>query len=120
MELVDNVLPALDKINTYQYNWKDSLRSGKLQTGLIAQQVEMVLPQLVSTNDEGIKSVNYPAVNAVLVQALKELKAEQNDLDENIGKLEKRLNKLKVKLKEKQSKMSTSSNFQTSLIVQNK
>jgi hypothetical protein len=45
---------------------------------MIAQEVESVLPDLVSTDTEGYKSLAYDKMTAVLVEAVKELKA-QND-----------------------------------------
>jgi len=67
--------------------------SGKLYTkddkenqlGFIAQQVEEVLPQLVHTaNDEmGTKSVNYQGVIALLVEAVKDLQQQVDELKGN-------------------------------------
>ncbi|MBK8701217.1 MAG: tail fiber domain-containing protein [Saprospiraceae bacterium] len=79
---------ALDKLKGIQachYRWIDPQRNQNLQTGLLAQDVQQSLPQLVSANDEGYLSVNYPAMNAVLLTALKELKAQE---DENEARLE--------------------------------
>lgn len=52
------------------------------QVGLIAQEVETVLPEVVTTagDEEGIKSVSYSNIVAVLVEAIKELKAEVDEL----------------------------------------
>ena len=47
--------------------------------GLIAQEVESILPQAVSNNADGYKSIDYSAVVGLLVQAIKQLnqKVEQ-------------------------------------------
>ena len=51
------------------------------QTGLIAQELEKVLPEAVETNElSGIKSVAYGNVVGLLVEAIKELKEEINEL----------------------------------------
>ena len=57
-----------------QYRWLPNERHNdkRERMGFIAQEVEAVLPQLVSENDEGVKSVNYLGVIPVLVNALKE------------------------------------------------
>ena len=57
-----------------QYRWlADEHRLGEEdKLGFIAQEVEVVLPQLVSENDDGIKSVNYLGVIPLLVNALKD------------------------------------------------
>jgi hypothetical protein len=46
------------------------------ELGFIAQELELVLPELVATSDLGIKSIKYQNIVAVLVEAIKELKAE--------------------------------------------
>jgi hypothetical protein len=66
---------------SYQWNTKDYPDKGfddKPQVGFIAQEVEPVLPELVITDNKGFKSVAYDKMTAVLVEAVKELKA-QND-----------------------------------------
>ena len=51
-----------------------------LQSGFIAQEVEEVLPHLVSTDDNGYKSVAYANLIPYLVEAMKELQAENKAL----------------------------------------
>ena len=48
------------------------------QIGLIAQEVEQVLPQLVHTRDDemGTKAINYQNMVALLIKAVKELQTE--------------------------------------------
>jgi len=64
---------------SYQWNLEEypnrGLCKGK-QIGLIAQDVEAVLPELVETDSDGYKSVSYAKLTAVLVEAIKELKVE--------------------------------------------
>ena len=75
---------SLDKISSLQgvsYEWKTDeypdvgMAEGK-QIGLVAQDVESVLPELVSKDKDGYKAVSYTKLTAVLVEAVKELKAE--------------------------------------------
>lgn len=47
--------------------------------GLVAQEVQDVLPELVTTDAEGYKAVNYSKLPLMAVQAIKELKAENDD-----------------------------------------
>ena len=55
----------------YSYEWK---ADNKSDVGLVAQDVEKVLPQLVLTDpDSGLKAVDYTKVVAPLVEAVKEL-----------------------------------------------
>jgi len=81
--LKTNILPinnALDKINKLEgvsFNWKNG---GGEELGLIAQDVEEVLPELVITNPKtGLKSVKYGNIVPVLIQAIKE---QQKQIDE--------------------------------------
>jgi hypothetical protein len=50
------------------------------KVGFIAQEVEEVLPELVSTGKDGFKSVQYANIVPILVEAVKELKAENDKL----------------------------------------
>ncbi|MBW2354000.1 MAG: tail fiber domain-containing protein [Deltaproteobacteria bacterium] len=50
------------------------------QIGLLAQDVERVIPELVSADETGYKAVSYNKLTAVLVEAVKELKAENERL----------------------------------------
>lgn len=77
---IGNPLNSLEHLNAYHYNWKDASRDTGLQTGLLAQEVEKVFPELVSENGEGIKGVNYIGLIPYLLEAVKELKAENDQL----------------------------------------
>lgn len=68
---------VLSSINGYLYTLKDLKQRA---AGLIAQDVEKVLPEAVSKDDEGVRSLDYNAITAVLVNAVKELKAELDQL----------------------------------------
>jgi hypothetical protein len=50
------------------------------QIGLIAQEVEKIFPQLVSTDPNGFKSIAYDKLSVLLLEAVKELKAENDEL----------------------------------------
>ncbi|MDH3604668.1 MAG: tail fiber domain-containing protein, partial [Candidatus Tectomicrobia bacterium] len=67
---------ALDKVRALQgvsYLRSDSAFQGKRQIGLIAQEVEKVLPELVSTHQDGTKFVAYVPLIPVLLEAIKVL-----------------------------------------------
>lgn len=69
IEPVKDALDILNQIDGVRFTWKDNMTPS---LGVIAQTVEKVLPELV---DDG-KSVNYNGLIAVLIEAIKELKAE--------------------------------------------
>ena len=76
---------------------------GEEHLGVIAQEVEGVYPQLVSTDSSGYKSVNYTNLVAPLIEAIKELKSEKDaEIDELKTKndaLNTRLSALEATLK---------------------
>jgi hypothetical protein len=72
---LSNSLTKLSDLNGYHYFWKDSTMDQTLQTGLVAQEVEAMFPELVKTDDKGFKSVNYTGLIPHLIESVKELKA---------------------------------------------
>lgn len=66
---IDNALEVLSKLRGVGFNWKTT---GAKSYGVIAQELEEVLPELVNTVD-GVKSVSYLALIGFLLEAVKEL-----------------------------------------------
>ena len=58
------------------------------QYGLIAQEVEATMPEIVHTDDEGFKTVNYTALIPILVEAVNQLKEENEQLKLRLDELE--------------------------------
>ncbi len=86
-----NSLQKIIAIGGYQYYWKENrFRDKKLQTGILAQEVEKQMPELVSEDEEGIKSVNYSGMIPYLIEAVKELKKENDSLRKEIDFLKKK------------------------------
>jgi hypothetical protein len=56
--------------------------------GLIAQEVEAVLPDLVVTGEDGFKAVNYSKLSLLAIQAIKELKEKNDALERRLAALE--------------------------------
>jgi len=68
-----------------RYEWnalgvKHGGTAGAPQVGFLAQELENVYPELVSTDKDGYKAVNYAQLTPVLLEAIKELKAENDAL----------------------------------------
>ncbi len=59
--------------------------------GLVAQEVEQVLPELVVTDWDGYKAVNYSRLPLVAIQAIKELKSENDDMRAQLTRVERLL-----------------------------
>ncbi|HEW98289.1 MAG TPA: tail fiber domain-containing protein, partial [Beggiatoa sp.] len=75
---LENALAKVEQLRGVSFEWKDKAQDAGTQIGMIAQEVETVLPELVSTDGDGYKSLAYDKMTAVLLEAVKELKA-QND-----------------------------------------
>ena len=94
--------PALGRLTALQpvhYRWRavefPERHFGDAQTyGLIAQDVEQVLPELVATGDDGYKAVDYSKLPLLTIQALKELNAEVRGLRTENDELKQRLAEL--------------------------
>jgi hypothetical protein len=81
-ENVVTVDSALDKVSKMRGVYFNKIGEEKRSLGVIAQEIEEVLPEVVLTADdeEGIKSVAYGNIVGVLIEAIKELKAEIEEL----------------------------------------
>ena len=83
------VLDRVVRLQPVRYAWKaaefpDTTSGPALTSGLIAQDVERVFPEMVSTDERGYKMVNYSELPYLTLQAVKELKAENDRKDAQI------------------------------------
>lgn len=87
---ISNSLEKLNKLNGVSFDWVDEYiaeRGGedgyfvrKSDIGVIAQEVEEVLPEAVATREDGIKAVKYERIIPLLIEAIKELQQQVNEL----------------------------------------
>jgi hypothetical protein len=77
---LESPLEKIDSLRGVRYDW---ISSGKGDIGFIAQELEKIYPELVATGTDGYKSVDYARMTAILLQALKELKAKNEVLEAN-------------------------------------
>jgi hypothetical protein len=82
---IPNALEKISKISGNIYDWKEE---NKIEhgyegndVGVIAQEIEEVLPQLVQTRESGYKAVKYDKLVALLIEGIKELSAKVNELE---------------------------------------
>jgi hypothetical protein len=71
IKTVENALETVNSLRGVSFDWKET---GKSSYGVIAQELEEILPELVKNGE--IKSVNYDGLIGVLIEAIKELKEE--------------------------------------------
>ena len=65
---IENPLEILNQIDGFKFQWKDTQ---KKSFGVLAQEIEKILPEIVAESD--YKTVNYNAIIAILIEAIKEL-----------------------------------------------
>ena len=75
-------LDAVKSLRGVSFDW---IKNGGSEVGVIAQEVEDVLPDVVNTNEDGIKSVKYGNMVAVLIEAMKEQQAQIDELKTQIN-----------------------------------
>jgi hypothetical protein len=84
---IEDALEKVLALRGVNFRWKDGSGDGSLQMGLIAQEVEKVVPEVVHTSDTPmqIKAVEYPFLVGLLVEGIKEqqavIDAQQAELD---------------------------------------
>lgn len=77
----ENALSVIKNLRGVSFKWKDNDHKN---IGLVAQEVEQVLPEVV-IEDLGLKSINYSSIVGVLVEAIKEQQTEIEILKKKIG-----------------------------------
>ena len=81
---IDTALNKVEEIGGYQFTWNNNVddhRAGTIDYGVIAQEVEEILPQAVGINNRGYKTVNYNSLIPLLIEAVKELSGRVKDLE---------------------------------------
>ena len=74
---IEDALDKVMQIGGYTFDFKEEFikndKQKKKQVGVIAQEIEKVLPELINEADDGYKRVDYDRIIALLIQAVKEL-----------------------------------------------
>jgi fibronectin-binding autotransporter adhesin len=96
--LKDNIKPVagldiVEKLNGVTFNWK---KDGKPSAGVVAQDVEKIMPEAVATDQKGMKSVSYDTLIAPMIEAIKELKAANDNSAKEIAALHEEIKALKA------------------------
>ncbi|MBU0858692.1 MAG: tail fiber domain-containing protein, partial [Alphaproteobacteria bacterium] len=94
-----SMLAKLAQVETYSFRMKDD-ELGRIEYGVMAQQLEKTFPLLVHTakDEMGTKSVNYVGLIAPMIEATKELKAENDNLRAEIAALRAERDEFKTAL----------------------
>jgi hypothetical protein len=80
VKVIDFALSKVNQLRGVTYTRNDLKDKSKRYTGVIAQELEVVLPEAVETNDNGIKHIAYGNVIGLLIESIKEMTEEINKL----------------------------------------
>ncbi len=111
LRLKNNINPitnALDKISNLRgvkFHWNDKTKDNGQQLGVIGQEVEKVFPEVVSTDDRGYKAVAYSNLVAPLIEAVKELKSQNEKAYKSIKELKAENDSLKARIETLEKKI---------------
>ena len=77
---IENPIEKIKQIGGYSFDWNDKQNIYRgADFGVIAQEIEEVLPSLVQTRENGYKGVKYDKIVSLLIEAVKD---QQNQIDE--------------------------------------
>lgn len=94
----EHPIEKLMQVNAVQYNWRKEAFpnmnfNDQLQTGLIAQDVEKIFPEMVFTDDAGYKSIDYSRLTPVLLAAFQEQQKQLTVITSRLAEIERLLHK---------------------------
>jgi hypothetical protein len=79
-----NPLDKVSQLNGYEFDWilKEGIHENEgHDVGVIAQEVEKILPEIVQTRDNGYKAVKYEKIVPLLIESIKELTQRVEELE---------------------------------------
>ena len=92
---ISNPMDKIKKIGGYTFNWNDVSNKPKniQEVGVIAQEIQEVLPEVVKEKGDGYLGVDYEKIIALLIEGIKEQNGEITELKNEITSIKKLLNK---------------------------
>ena len=100
-------LGMVEKINGYYYYWNTGIDKTR-QVGFSAQEVLKVIPEVVSKGEDGYLSIDYGKMTPLLLEAIKELKADNDQMKAENDQLKAENEKINARLDKIESLMSLS------------
>ena len=88
IELISNPIEKVQSLRGVTWDWNDNASEAAKQSpnvGVIAQEVEKVLPQLVHDRENGYKGVDYAKLTGLLIEAIKDQQKQIDDLKSKLG-----------------------------------
>ena len=85
IKFIENSIAKILSISGNTFDWNDKSNKSGHDVGLIAQEIEQVLPEAVVTRDNGYLAVDYHKVVPLLVEAIKELTDKVDALEQKLS-----------------------------------
>ncbi len=73
---IDQALDKINQLKGYYYYWKSNSQTKSRQVGFVSQEVEKVLPEIVSKRNDGLLEMDYSKITPLLLESIKELDAK--------------------------------------------
>ena len=83
---ISNPLDKIKLIGGYEFDWNQLSKNEGHDVGVIAQEIEEVLPELVGVRGDGYKGVKYEKLTALLIEAIKDQQSQIDDLKSKLNK----------------------------------
>lgn len=86
VQIIEDAMAKIRQIDGVTFNWNDLAEEKDVnirEAGVLAQQVQKVLPEVVKERDNGYLSVQYEKMISILIQAVKELDNRVIQLEQN-------------------------------------
>ena len=83
IQIIDSPINKIEQINGISFDWKEEMQpkySGK-DYGVLAQEVELVLPEAVKDKENGFKSVKYNSIIPLLIECIKDQEKRIKELE---------------------------------------
>ena len=108
IETIQDSLPKVCQLRGVRYNRNDINNDTKKHIGLIAQEVEQIIPEVVNKENqgEGYLSVNYGNLVSLLIESIKELNSKIDGLKTENTTLKQDVDTLKSQMETVLSKLS--------------
>jgi hypothetical protein len=85
---LESPVDQLTKLHGVSFEWRDESRGKGTQMGFIAQDYEKVFPQWVVTDKDGYKAISTSGLQALTVESIRQLKADNDELRGRLAALE--------------------------------
>jgi hypothetical protein len=96
---LQDALETILRLRGVSYTWKtdeypDKEFDDKTHLGFVAQELQSQVPEVVTVDDNGMMAVNYGRLTPLLVEAMKDLKSENDELRSELNEIKALLKQL--------------------------